>query len=106
MKRRPVSDAVRIARQVTRLDHGSIDELYGLEPVFEPDGVPASAREPLRLVPVCCPHCFEYFDVQVDLTGGSCTFVEDCRVCCRPIELDCAVDDAGRLVSLRPQSME
>jgi hypothetical protein len=36
----------------------------------------------------------------VDLSVGSFTYVEDCQVCCQPIELAGEVDDAGALVGV------
>ena len=36
---------------------------------------------------VQCPFCWEYFDLQVDASGGdSQVMISDCDVCCRPIE--------------------
>jgi hypothetical protein len=41
---------------------------------------------------VTCPYCGESISVWVDEGGGgSQRYVEDCSVCCRPIEL--AVDE-------------
>jgi len=34
-----------------------------------------------------CPYCGEYFAIQVETEGGSYSTVEDCAVCCRPINL-------------------
>ena len=80
------------------LDPQTVDELYGLEPVFEP-----GAGEPTGLgefVTVQCPYCGEEFETAVDLSAGSFRYVEDCQVCCQPIELAGEVDDAGQLVGL------
>lgn len=35
---------------------------------------------------VTCPYCFETIGVLLDLSAGDQDYVEDCRVCCRPIE--------------------
>ncbi len=41
---------------------------------------------------VVCPYCGEVISVSVDEGGGPTQrYVEDCTVCCRPIEL--AVDE-------------
>jgi hypothetical protein len=72
----------------------SIDELYGLEPVFEP-GV--GSGELTQFVNVQCPYCGESFETAVDLSAGSFRYVEDCQVCCQPIELAGEVDDGGGL---------
>jgi hypothetical protein len=37
---------------------------------------------------VVCPYCGETIPVQVDEGGGATQrYVEDCSVCCRPIEM-------------------
>lgn len=43
-----------------------------------------------------CPSCFEQGFVGVDPVGGRRQrFVEDCPVCCRPIEFVIAIDRDG-----------
>ncbi len=34
-----------------------------------------------------CPHCFERISMVLDTSVKGQTYVEDCEVCCRPIEL-------------------
>jgi hypothetical protein len=41
----------------------------------------------------------------VDLSAGSFTYVEDCQVCCQPIELSCEVEE-GELLSVKPERMD
>jgi hypothetical protein len=36
---------------------------------------------------ITCPHCGEVFPVQVDTSQAEQSLIEDCTVCCRPIEL-------------------
>ena len=36
---------------------------------------------------VGCPHCGELFPLLVDTSQGDQSIVEDCSVCCRPINL-------------------
>jgi len=38
-------------------------------------------------IEVGCPHCGEVFPLQVDTSQGDLTIIEDCSVCCRPINL-------------------
>ena len=38
-------------------------------------------------VEVVCPYCGESIHVYVDPSAGDQTYVEDCWVCCRPIEM-------------------
>ena len=34
-----------------------------------------------------CPYCGELIEVQVDISAGGQSYIEDCQVCCRPIEM-------------------
>ena len=45
---------------------------------------------------VDCPYCGESFAADVDTSAGNQDYIEDCPVCCRPIEfhLETAPDDA------------
>jgi len=47
-----------------------------------------------------CPYCGETITVLADGSAGSQHYVEDCEVCCRPIEFDLTVDVDGT-VALR-----
>ena len=42
-----------------------------------------------------CPYCWESIEIVVDPSAGSQTYVEDCFVCCRPIEITVDVDYEG-----------
>ena len=80
-----------------------IDALYGLEPAIDPssDNAPSSDSSlAAEFVTVNCPYCGEAFDTQADASGGSCTYVEDCQVCCQPIEMELHVDEDGGLREL------
>jgi len=79
-------------------DSDAIDRLYGLEPVFEPED--DASAELTQFVTVQCPYCGESFETAVDPSAGSFRYVEDCQVCCQPIELEGEVDDAGTLISM------
>jgi len=46
---------------------------------------------------IACPHCGESISVLLDLSAGSQSYVEDCQVCCRPIDISFEVDDDGQL---------
>jgi hypothetical protein len=105
VKRRHADPANPLAPQ-TGPDARSIDQLYGLEPVFEPDAGPAGGTEAVQFVTVRCPYCDEEFQTSVDLSGGSFSYVEDCQVCCQPIELGATVDDEGQLVAVTAQRLD
>lgn len=40
-----------------------------------------------------CPYCGERIDVFVDISAGDQTYIEDCFVCCRPIQMTIVVED-------------
>lgn len=48
---------------------------------------------------VICPSCWEETNVLVDLSAGDQTMIEDCQVCCNPMQLTLTVED-GELVSI------
>ena len=79
-------------------DSDAIDRLYGLEPVFEPESDGSTGLT--QFVTVQCPYCGESFETAVDPSAGSFRYVEDCQVCCQPIELAGEVDEAGTLISV------
>ena len=76
-----------------------IDALYGLEPVFEPGAATAKAGLG-EFVVIECPYCAESYETPIDLTVGSATQIEDCQVCCQPIEIETRIDADGELDSL------
>jgi Cysteine-rich CPXCG len=94
-----------LTREVSRLDDATIDTLYGLEPVFEP-GAALGGPGLTEFVSIECPYCWESYGTQLDLSGGSFTHVEDCQVCCQPIELECEIDATGALVAVRLRRMD
>ena len=106
MKRRKSTVLEHLKRRVSATDAAVIDELYGLEPVYEPDGPARAARFTTEFVGIRCPYCWERYETEVDLSAGSFSHVEDCQVCCQPIQLSCEVDDEGRLLSVKPERMD
>jgi len=53
-----------------------------------------------------CPYCGEHYETQVDLSAGSQRYIEDCQVCCSPIECYLKVDDIGALESLETRRQD
>ena len=51
-------------------------------------------------IQVECPYCGEAFWTTVDCSAGSQRYIEDCPVCCRPIEFRSEVDGNGDLLAL------
>jgi hypothetical protein len=48
---------------------------------------------------VACPYCGESIEIVVDESAGAAAYVEDCPVCCRPMQVDVEVD--GGVASVR-----
>lgn len=78
-----------------------IDARYGLEPLFEPGGeseeVPGTAA---AFHTIQCPYCGERFETLVDPEAGAATYIEDCQICCQPIEFELRVDSRGAFAGL------
>jgi hypothetical protein len=55
---------------------------------------------------VHCPYCGEPIEVVVDASAGSQSYVEDCFVCCRPIEMQLDVDADGNVQSIRARRQD
>lgn len=49
----------------------------------------------LPAIDLQCPYCGESITVFVDASAGDQQYIEDCQVCCRPIQMSVAVDDDG-----------
>lgn len=54
----------------------------------------------LEPVDVDCPYCGECFATLADCSAGSGRYIEDCPVCCCPIEFFLETGSDGSLVSL------
>ncbi len=52
-----------------------------------------------------CPHCWEEISMLLDVSVSHQVYVEDCEVCCNPIELTVAYED-GILTTFSAQSIE
>ena len=102
LMKRPVSEHKQFIPDLNPGDARSIDIRYGLEPVIDLSS-PAddsSALSSLQFHSIQCPYCGENFDTQLDTTSGSARYVEDCQICCQPIEFNLEVDSAGVFVAL------
>jgi hypothetical protein len=54
----------------------------------------------LEPVVIHCPYCGETYETVVDLSAGSQHYIEDCAVCCRPIEVTLRVSESGELLDV------
>jgi len=41
---------------------------------------------------IACPYCAESMDVVLDLSAGSQSYIEDCEVCCQPMQISFDAD--------------
>lgn len=44
---------------------------------------------------ITCPYCGETVEVVVDCSVESQSYIEDCQVCCRPMNLMVSIDGDG-----------
>ena len=44
----------------------------------------------------CCPFCAERITLVVDYSAGTQSYIEDCQVCCQPMEVTVCVDAGGQ----------
>lgn len=44
-----------------------------------------------------CPYCGESIEILLDCSVPRQQYIEDCQVCCRPIEIRCEVTDDGEI---------
>lgn len=52
-----------------------------------------------------CPHCWEEISMVLDTSVTSQTYVEDCEVCCHPIELRYEVEK-GEVTQFESRALE
>lgn len=99
-KRDPDTPSQRLLQRIDQVDARTVDELYGLEPVFEP----ADTAAPLgAFAEFLCPSCGEVGGTTVDLTDGSRSWIEDCQVCCQPMQITITTNDRGELGDVRAE---
>lgn len=106
MTRRKAMELETLKGRITRLDADSIDRLYGLEPVYEPGADRSASLAPEEFVAVRCPWCGERLETRVDMTADDAAYIEDCEVCCRPIEFSIERADCGALHSVAVRRLE
>ena len=101
-KRHKARELDPLKRRIADLDPSSIDALYGLEPVYEP----GTGLRPEEFVAVQCPYCGERLETRVDVTADEPSYIEDCQVCCRPIQFVLERADSGGLLSVKVQRID
>jgi transcription elongation factor Elf1 len=52
-----------------------------------------------------CPYCWEQISMVLDTSVKGQTYVEDCEVCCQPIEVRYSVED-GAVIDLEARAIQ
>ena len=60
----------------------------------------------LTPVDVHCPYCGEPLELLVDASEDGQRYIEDCQVCCRPIQFVLERADSGGLLSVKVQRID
>ena len=42
-----------------------------------------------------CPYCGESIEILIDISIDSQEYIEDCSVCCRPIQVSVSINEDG-----------
>ena len=106
MTRRKATELETLKGRIASLDSDSVDRLYGLEPVYEPGADRLARLSPEEFVAVRCPWCGERLETRIDMTTADAGFIEDCEVCCRPIEFSIERADGGPLSAVGVRRLE
>jgi hypothetical protein len=53
-----------------------------------------------------CPYCWETISMLLDTSLANTTYVEDCEVCCRPIQITATFDNQSELISFKAADIE
>ena len=51
-----------------------------------------------------CPYCGEPAEALLDLSAGDQSYIEDCPVCCRPIEFELRTDGVECQLDVRAEN--
>ncbi len=52
-----------------------------------------------------CPYCWENISMLIDTSVNTQSYVEDCEVCCRPININYQAS-AGEIISFDAQAIQ
>ena len=51
----------------------------------------------IETVLIQCPHCWEMIEHQVDCTMDQQRYIDDCSVCCQPINIRVEINDSNEI---------
>ena len=54
----------------------------------------------LKTALIDCPYCGECLEILIDSSSGDQDYVEDCQVCCSPIEISTQFSNSGKLTAV------
>ena len=49
----------------------------------------------LKSVKIRCPYCGESINIEIDCSVEQQSYIEDCHVCCRPIDFSVIIHENG-----------
>ncbi|OZV69111.1 CPXCG motif-containing cysteine-rich protein [Winogradskyella aurantia] len=52
-----------------------------------------------------CPYCWEQISMLVDMSQPSQNYIEDCEICCNPIQVSVVVNQS-EIIDFQAQSIE
>ena len=95
-KRRPVKNKASPARsrkappaRAVRSNGGGEKAASADDFTFEEPPAPP----PMQWVEIQCPYCGEHMDIRIDPSEEGQVLVQDCAVCCKPVELAVEVEE-------------
>lgn len=53
-----------------------------------------------------CPHCWQKISMLLDESAFNQNYIEDCEVCCQPIEVSCDFNNEGELTNFNAKSLD
>lgn len=53
-----------------------------------------------------CPYCWQAITMLLDPSAGAQCYIEDCEICCNPIEIDYAIDREGFLTRFEGRKLQ
>ena len=52
-----------------------------------------------------CPYCWEQISMLIDTSQSNQSYIEDCEICCNPIQLTVSIQDQN-IVAFHSESIE
>ncbi len=58
-------------------------------------------QEYIKTTDIQCPYCGESLEILIDCSTGSLNYIEDCQICCAPIEIAVEIATSGQLIAVQ-----